>query len=70
MRSSSRDGGDRMSSGSEAERSEIKSGIFMALRRRKMRVTTGGGGGVDTFRVVRMAKWSDGVAGRQVAAGE
>ena len=68
MRSSSRDGGDRMSS--EAERSEIKSGIFMALRRRKMRVTTGGGGGVDTFRVVRMAKWSDGVAGRQVAAGE
>ena len=39
MRSSSRDGGDRMSS--EAERSEIKSGIFMALRQRKLRVTTG-----------------------------
>ena len=68
MRSSSRDGGDRMSL--EAERSEIKSGIFMALRRRKLRVMVGGGGGMDTLRVVRIAKWSEGVAGRQMAAGE
>ena len=68
MRSSSRDGGDRMSS--EVDRSELKSEILMALRRRKLRVMVGGGGGTDTLRVVRIAKWSEGVAGRQVAAGE
>ena len=55
---------------SEADRSEMKSVIFMALRRRKLRITVGGGGGADTQRVVRMAKWSEGVAGRQIAAGE
>ena len=68
MRSSSRDGGDRMSL--EVDRSELKSEILMALRRRKLRVMVGGGGGTDTLRVVRIAKWSEGVAGRQVAAGE
>ena len=55
---------------SEVDRSELKSEILMALRRRKLRVVVGGGGGTDTLRVVRIAKWSEGVAGRQVAAGE
>jgi hypothetical protein len=55
---------------SEADRSELKSVIFMALRRRKLRMTVGGGGGADIQRVVRMAKWSEGVAGRQIAEGE
>ena len=54
----------------EADRSELKSVIFMALRRRKLRMTVGVGGGADIQRVVRMAKWSEGVAGRQIAEGE
>ncbi len=55
---------------SEADRSELKSVILMDLSRRKLRTTVGGGGGADTLRVVRTAKWSEGVAGRQMAAGE
>ena len=55
---------------SESDRSELKSVIFMALRRRKLRMTVGGGRGADIQRVVRMAKWSEGVAGRQIAEGE
>jgi len=37
----------------------------MELMRRKVQVAGGGGGGRAVLKVVRSAKWSDGVSGRQ-----
>ena len=50
---------------SEIDKSERKSGILMELKRRKVRVAGWGAGGRGVLKIVRSAKWSDGVSGRQ-----
>lgn len=55
---------------SEVERSDMKSSILMELMRRKEYVIGGLGVGACTLRVVSSAKWSDGVDGKIVMAGD
>lgn len=54
---------------SEADRSDMKSPMLMDFRRRNVRETAGGEGGAVKSSVEKMAKWSDGVAGRHVVTG-
>ena len=50
---------------SDLERSSRKSVRLIELMRRKVRVTGLGAGGRGMLKIVRRAKWSDGVSGRQ-----